>query len=210
MGDAADAPVNVEVAGGVEPFVLLVTGHPGAGKSTIGPRLAEELGAVCISRDEIHQIVFDGWEPRHPATPQQYDLTVNGSTFSEGKVNWELFLWMIETVSQRVAVVAESPFNSAMVRERFLRRSARWNVPVAEVALVGDAGVLMQRVHARATAPGAHVIKAKFTVEGAERLLEHPYAPVLDSDRVVLVDTTDLGAVDVPAVAQAARALLRR
>ena len=190
------------------PFVLLVTGHPGAGKSTLGPRLAEELEAVCISRDEIHQIVFDGWEPRHPATTSQYDLAVNGSTFSEGKVNWELFLWMIEAVSCRVGVVAESPFNSQLVRDRFLAVSARWSVPVAEVALVGDPAVLMERVRARARAADAHVIKANFTVEGAERLLEHPYLPVLDPRRVVRVDTTDLGAVDVPAVARAARALL--
>jgi predicted kinase len=192
-----------------ERFVLLVTGHPGAGKSTLGPRIADELDAVCISRDAIHQSVFDGWEPHHPATKSQYDLVVNGSTFSEGKVNWGLFLWMIETVSRRVGVVAESPFNSQLVRDRFLAVSAHWGVPVAEVALVGEPGALMERVRARAMAADAHVIKARFTVDGAERLLEHPYVPVLDPARVVHVDTTDLGAVDVPAVARAARALLR-
>lgn len=35
-------------------FLVLVTGHAAAGKTTLAPKLAEELGAIWISRDTIH------------------------------------------------------------------------------------------------------------------------------------------------------------
>ena len=190
------------------PYVVIVTGHPGAGKSTLGPRLARALGAVCISRDAIHSMIFDGWEPRHPGTVERYDPVVDGNVFLEGKVNWSVFLWTIEQVVAVAPVVAESPFNHHWARERFAAARDRWSAPTVEVALVGDAAVLLERVRRRAAAPDAHTIKAKYTVEGAERLLIRPFVPVLDAADVVTVDTTDLDAVDVDAIAADVRALV--
>ncbi len=40
-----------------------------------------------ISRDRIHEMVYSGWEPHHPAlTLDAYDPRVGGSTFFEGGV----------------------------------------------------------------------------------------------------------------------------
>ena len=77
-------------------FLVLVTGHAAAGKTTLAPRLAAALDAIWISRDTIHTKVYSGWEPAHPAlTSDQYDPQVGDSTFYEGRVVWDLFLWML-------------------------------------------------------------------------------------------------------------------
>jgi hypothetical protein len=53
----------------------------------------------------------------------------------------------------------------------------------------------LERARRRAAQPGVHEINARFSVR-PERY-EQPYQPVLDSARVVAVDTTDLDAVNL-------------
>jgi hypothetical protein len=115
----------------VTPFLVLVTGHAAAGKTTVAPRLAGELGAIWISRDTIHAKVYSGWEPEHPAlTSDHYDPEIGANTYFEGKVVWDVFLWMLTTVAPHHPVVADTPFNHPWNREMFGEASATWDFPV--------------------------------------------------------------------------------
>jgi predicted kinase len=191
----------------VTPFLVLVTGHAAAGKTTVAPRLAGELGAIWISRDTIHAKVYSGWEPEHPAlTSDHYDPEIGANTYFEGKVVWDVFLWMLTTVAPHHPVVADTPFNHPWNREMFGEASATWDFPVVEVALHGDPAALLDRARQRASQPGVHEIKARFSVR-PERY-DQPYRPVLDVSRVVEVNTTHLDDVDLAEVTAAVRALL--
>ena len=200
MADAATPPR----------FLVLVTGYAAAGKTTLAPMLAAELDALWISRDRMHEIVYSGWDPEHPAlTSPTYDPEVGGSTFREGAVVWNLFLWMLQRVTTRVPVVADTPFNHDWNRTMFAEAAGRIDVPMVEVALVGDPDALLQRARTRAASGEVHEIKAKFSVK-PDRYLSGPYQPVLPEDRVVRVDTTDLNRVDVAAMAESVRRVLLR
>ena len=181
----------------VGPALILVTGPPGAGKSTLAPKLAERLGVPCISRDEIHSMVFDAWGESDFET--------------QGKLNWQLFSWTLAQVAARTAVVGETPLNHAVNRERLLALRASLDVPFVEVFLSGDAAELLRRVEHRATLPDAHVIKVRFTIDGARRVLAAPYEPLLgDAESTIRVDTTDLSTVSVAGIADEVRRRLRR
>ena len=170
--------------------------------------LADELDALWISRDRIHEMVYSGWEPTHPAlTSDTYDPRVGDSVFSEGTVVWSIFLWMLQRVTSRVPVVADTPFNHAWNRELFAKAASAIEVPIVEVALEGVAEVLLDRVRTRATSADVHEIKAKFSVNPLSYYAE-PYQPVLPEERVVRVDTTDLDAVDIGSVARVVRDLV--
>lgn len=188
-------------------FLVLVTGHAAAGKTTLAPRLAEELGAIWISRDTIHSKVYSGWKPAHPAlTSTTYDPQIDGNTYFEGGVVWDIFLWMLTTVTPHHPVVADTPFNHPWNREMFHEQAASWTFPTVEVALHGDPAALLGRARRRAEQPGVHEIKARFSVR-PERY-EQPYQPVLDAHQVVQVDATDLALVDLRAIAEEVRAQL--
>ena len=120
-------------------FLVLVTGHAAAGKTTVAPKLAEQLDATWISRDAIHSKVYSGWKPAHPAlTSAQYDPQIGGNTYFEGAVVWDIFLWMFGTVTPQHPVVADTPFNHPFNRDMFYEASASWPFPMVEVALEGD------------------------------------------------------------------------
>lgn len=193
-------------------FVLVVSGHPGAGKTSLAPVLAERLHAVCISREEISNLIFDGWEPEHPAmSASSYaSPTVAGNVYIEGKVSWSIFLSMIERTARVSRVVAESPFNDEFVRRRFLAACPGFGVPIAEVTLTAELGELERRVQRRADAPAAHPIKSRFTVPGARELLATDFVPVLPLDAVLSADTSDFGALDIDELVSRVAVLLSR
>lgn len=176
-------------------YLVLVTGYAAAGKTTLAPKIAEELGALWISRDRIHEMVYSGWRPRHPALFQDsYDPHVGGSTYFEGQVVWNLFLWMLQRVTTKTAVVADTPFNHGWNREMFHVAATSIDVPIVEVALHGDPDVLLDRARRRAESGSVHQLKAKFSVN-ADRYSSGEYQPVLPAAQVVRVDTTDLDIV---------------
>ncbi|MGH3496285.1 MAG: AAA family ATPase [Nocardioidaceae bacterium] len=177
-------------------FLVLVTGYAATGKTTLAPKIADELGALWISRDHIHELVYSGWEPQHPALFQDgYDPHVGGSTYLEGRVVWSIFLWMLQRVTSKTAVVADTPFNHDWNRDMFHSAASSIDVPMIEVALHGDPDVLLDRARRRAGSRSVHPIKAKFSLN-PDRYFSGEYQPVLPAGQVINVDTTNLDAVE--------------
>jgi predicted kinase len=187
-------------------FLVLVTGYAAAGKTTLAPLLAQELEALWISRDRIHEMVYSGWEPKHPAlTSESYDPRVGDSVFHEGSVVWNIFLWMLHRTTQHTPVVADTPFNHDWNRRMFAAAAPEIEVPMVEVALQGDPEVLLRRARLRAASGRVHELKANFSVNGPAYYAS-PYRPVLAESQVIRVDTTDLEAVNISQVAEQVRA----
>ena len=190
--------------------LVRVTGLAAAGKTTIAPALADRLDALWISRDRIHEMVYSGWEPTHPALfSESYAPRVGDSVYMEGAVTWSIFLWMLQRTTTRTSVVADTPFNHDWNRTMFREAAAAIEVPMVEVALHGDPVVLRERAVLRATSGDVHEIKARFSVNGPEYYAAG-YQPVLAEDHVVDVDTTDLDQLDLDAVVEEVRDRLDR
>ncbi|MFX0066226.1 MAG: AAA family ATPase [Candidatus Hermodarchaeota archaeon] len=56
------------------PLIVFITGHPATGKTTIGRRLAKEIGLPFLCRDDIKETLYDclGWSDREWAKKLGY------------------------------------------------------------------------------------------------------------------------------------------
>lgn len=87
--------------GGASPALVLVTGAPATGKTTLATRLSRELGWPLLSRDRVKELLWDAL----PEGERNTDLVL--------KAQWPLFYHLVaELLGAGVSVVAEGCVHS--------------------------------------------------------------------------------------------------
>lgn len=191
------------------PFVVLLTGHPAAGKSTLARPLASALRAVCLSKDQVRFRVFDGWKPSHPRLGGQ-ELRVGTSVFDEDAVVWSTFFWAVRETVEVAPVVAETAMTRTQNRVEVASFVTSLDVPAVEVLLSAPPEALIKRHQGRLAKPETHAAYRQFPTGTADRLLGKPYKPLLDARAVVDVDATVPSEIDVQDLAHRVRQRVSR
>ena len=113
--------------------LVIVSGPPGAGKSTTARRLRRELDLPLITKDDIKESLFDslGYSDR------EWSKKIGAAT-------WDLIFLLIERTSS-TPVIVESNFYPTDHREPVAALARR----VVEVHCIADPDVLSARFHSR-------------------------------------------------------------
>lgn len=150
----------------MEPLLVIVSGPPAAGKTTIARALGPRLGLPVLCRDEIKESLFDnlGWSDR------AWSQKLGGAAFE--------LVWLLldRLLVAGVSVVVEANFWPHN-RENFARLSAHASFIPFEVYCWADAETLTRRFTARVRSGARHAghgdsVDAAFTNEGART--RHP------------------------------------
>jgi predicted kinase len=170
------------------PLVILILGLPGAGKTTLGKKIARELRLPFISKDDIKVRLFDvyGWKDREASK-------------QAGSAAYKIMDYFIEEqINHGNSLIVESTFNPAYDDGRFQTWQKKYNVRYVQLYCYADADVVRQRFADRATADNRHV----GAVEGDEGLqvldnyIKQGFNPLNVDSKVIEVDTTDFTKVD--------------
>lgn len=180
-----------------EPALVVVTGLPGTGKTTIAERLGDRLSLPVIRKDAFKEILFDrlGW------SDEDWSDLLDLACYD--------MVWALCDTELRAgrAIIVESNFEPAEHAARIAELGQEYQAHLIEVLCRTDRSVLVDRFKERVESGERHPGHAEQSDEVMEeeaipKLLNdpEPWLGVTETRRTV--DTTDLDAVDIDEISQ--------
>ena len=179
--------------------MVVVSGYPATGKTSLAVHLSTELGFPLVSKDLVKERLFD--------------------VLGAGDNDWSHLLGrasMAVLYAQAGAilgsgngVIAEANFDAELATRDLLKLIREHEVPVCQVILQAEAEALVARAKQRAESGERHPgHNEQWVIAELEKMVATPYvAPELPGPSFS-VDVTDLDAVDNDEVLRQVRAAL--
>jgi len=184
----------------MHPTIIIVTGRPAAGKSTLAKWLSQELKLPLVSKDSIREELFDrlGWKDRKWAQ----DL---------GKAGVDMMFYFAQAeLEVGHSLIMDNSFYPPVSTPRFQALKAKYHAESIQIVCNSDRETLFHRFKTRADAGNRH------PGHGDQDVLEELYTNLADNSSSILeiggtvieVDTTDFSKIDYQEILKQVKSLL--
>jgi predicted kinase len=168
-----------------QPLVIIVAGPPGAGKTTLARRIAEEFRLPLVAKDDIKESLFDSLGAKDRAWSKQL-----------GQATYELIYYFVETqLTAGRSLIVESNFN-ANATPRFQALQTAHDFVSLQVLCYAKPAVLIERFKARWESGKRHPGHVDGEITEQEFATFSKYAPLDLGGTVIEIDTTDFDKID--------------
>jgi predicted kinase len=184
------------------PKIIIVTGRPAAGKSTLASWLSKELRVPLVSKDPIRELLFErlGWKDRPWA-----------QLLGRASVDMMFFFANIELATGH-SIILDNSFNPGMSNSRFQTLKAEYQADSIQIICNSDRRTLFERFKLRAETGNRH------PGHGDEDVLTVLYENLADDNPLTLdiggeiieVDTTNFETIDYQAILKQVKLFLEK
>ncbi|MFW9779354.1 MAG: AAA family ATPase [Candidatus Heimdallarchaeota archaeon] len=184
-------------------YLLVITGPPASGKSTLGLKLAEELQLPFISKDNIKELLFDalGWKDRNWSKEL-------------GRASLNILYHVLEMNLQvKKPLIIETAFYREEESEKLRKIKRTYSIKSIQIYCFATAEVLRKRFLERVLINNRHPGHGDIAVAKTEydRLdIFDRYGELDIGGSIVRVDTSDFSKVEYEAVFQTIKDLIGR
>ena len=178
--------MSMEDAG--KPWLIIITGAPGAGKTTLGKQVAQVLGLPFVHKDAIKETLFEtlGWHDR--AWSRRL-----------GVASYALLFYFVEVLLRAGgSLIVESNFTPEWDTPRFADLQQRYGFNALQIMLTATPEITIARFRTRVESGERHPghVDHQTYVEVMNRLRDCPWTSLALDGKVIEVDTTDFSSVD--------------
>lgn len=182
------------------PLLVIITGLPASGKTSLGTWLAAQMQLPYIYKDGIKEILFEslGWSDRERSKQL-------------GRATYPLLYHFVEAqLAARKACIVESNFDPHYASAEFQALQQRYPFEPLQIVCVADGHTLVERYRQRAEAGERHPghVDASTYAEMEPLLRKGAIDPLDIGGTRIVVDTTDFSSIDYEGIAAAVRSLL--
>jgi predicted kinase len=175
-----------------KPQLIITTGRPASGKSTLAKWLSKELGMPCFSKDNLREVLFDslGWKDRKCSQML-------------GRASIDLMFYVAEMHFEAgCSAILDNSFDPSLSDSRFQALKAKYGIETIQIVCDSDKETLYNRFRERAMTGHRH------QGHGDQEVLKDLHGYFAKEQSVVLniggtvieVDTTDFSKVDYQAI----------
>ena len=180
-----------------KPLLIIISGPPCTGKTTLGRRMANEFHLPFVNKDSIKELLFDqlSWQDREWSKKL-------------GRATYTLLFYFLEILFQTGhSFIVESNFDPLIASKEFGELLRKYNYEPLQILCQTEGAMLFQRFKARSESserhPG-HVDNLMYE-EVQPVLLKGKADPLEIGGTVLVVDTTDFEKIDYEGLYEAMR-----
>ena len=169
-------------------ILIIVSGPPCTGKTTLGEKIAEQFRLPLVSKDDIKESLFNSLGTKDREWSKNLGIS-----------SYRLLYYFLESLLRSGnSLVVESNFKAEYDSKKFLNFIKEYGYTPLQIQCKTKGDVLFERFKKRSESgerhPG-HVDHLNYT-EFEESLLKGSYEPLEIGGDVIDIDTTDFNEID--------------